>query len=90
MISRPFFLTSGVAHLTEIREDQECKFHEYLKHEQFSNWFTVPIKESDADSLGICVIGYRKIVPFVVDNSVEKLFFGIRQRYRDKYRRSHP
>lgn len=70
----PLFLTKAVAHLTSISEDQKCKFEQYLKDEQFSNWLTVPIKESDSDSLGICVIGYRKAVPFIVDSSVEKLF----------------
>ncbi|MEB3103941.1 helix-turn-helix domain-containing protein [Paenibacillaceae bacterium T2] len=70
----PLFLTKGVAHLTEIPEDQQCRFEQYLKAEGFSNWLTVPIKESDFDSLGICVIGYRKSVPFVVEKSVENLF----------------
>lgn len=70
----PLFLTKGVAHLTEIREDQKCKFEQYLKEEGFSNWLTVPIKESDVDSLGICVIGYRKRVPFIDESSVENLF----------------
>lgn len=53
-------------------EEGRCAFHESLDAEGFATWFTVPIKESDSNSLGICVIGFRDVVPFVMD--ADKLF----------------
>ena len=44
-----------------------CDFYHILTDEGFSTWFTVPIKESGFNSLGVCVIGFRQVVPLILN-----------------------
>ncbi|MBU9723174.1 MULTISPECIES: helix-turn-helix domain-containing protein [Bacillaceae] len=50
----------------------DCAFLEGLISENFESWFTVPIRQDDEESMGLCVIGFRTHIPLLMD--AEKLF----------------
>ncbi|MGD8191467.1 helix-turn-helix domain-containing protein [Brevibacillus ginsengisoli] len=56
----------------EFAEEDTCDFLNDLQSEGFATWFTVPIKESASNSLGICAIGFRHEVPLI--RNADKLF----------------
>lgn len=66
------FLESPVWCYDIIKADERCPFYESIEAERFATWFTVPIKEQDSDSYGVCLIGFRSFVPLFED--ANKLF----------------
>lgn len=75
----PLFWKGGVYHDTIMKDKNPCSFQQYIADEGFSNWLTVPIMENDSNILGLCIIGYRKVVPFVQAKSMERVFIEFGQ-----------
>lgn len=55
-----------------IKGKENCTFLTALEAENFQTWFTIPIRQENERSLGLCVIGFRSFVPLVLD--ADKLF----------------
>ncbi|RNB89684.1 GAF domain-containing protein [Brevibacillus fluminis] len=66
------FLTEPKCCHDPIDEELTCEFLTHLQDEGFATWFTVPIKESGSNSMGVCVIGYEEEVPLILN--ADKLF----------------
>ncbi|MED1795752.1 helix-turn-helix domain-containing protein [Brevibacillus nitrificans] len=56
------FLESPVWCYDIIKQDERCLFYDSIDAEKFATWFTVPIKEQDTESYGVCLIGFRSYV----------------------------
>lgn len=70
------FLESPVWCYDIIKADERCRFYESIEAERFATWFTVPIKEQDSDSYGVCLIGFRSFVPLFEDANRLFVEFG--------------
>ncbi len=67
------FLMEPVSSLYDVFDDNiQCPILAGLEQEQFQTWFTIPIRQEDDRSLGLCVIGFRTFVPLV--SGAKKLF----------------
>lgn len=65
------FLSRAICSYDTIDKEGQCFFYNNLK-ENFPTWFTVPIKESDSKTLGVCVIGFKKVAP--LSRNAQNLF----------------
>jgi sugar diacid utilization regulator len=68
----PQILTEPLCSSDAIDGKQDCAVLSCLDDEQFQTWFTIPIRQEDGGSLGLCVIGFRSFVPLLAD--ADKLF----------------
>jgi len=67
------FLLEPISSLFDvIDKSAQCPILTGLEQEQFQSWFTIPIRQEDSHSLGLCVIGFRSYVRLVI--GAEKLF----------------
>ena len=51
--------------------ENDCQFQRAIQTENFSSWFTVPLK-NEHESFGYCVIGFRDFVPLILE--LDKVF----------------
>lgn len=65
------FLSRAICSYHTINNEDQCIFYHYLD-EVFPTWFTVPIKESESKTIGVCVIGFNKVAP--LSNNAQILF----------------
>lgn len=65
------FLSRAICSYDSIDQEDDCFFYNHL-NESFPTWFTVPIKESDTKTLGVCVIGFNQVSP--LSNNAQILF----------------
>jgi sugar diacid utilization regulator len=66
------FLTEPTCCYDDMSDQVTSDFLKHIKDEGFATWFTVPIKESGSESLGVCVIGFLQQVPLILN--ANKLF----------------
>lgn len=58
----PLFLSRAICSYHTINNEDQCFFYHNLD-EIFPTWFTVPIKESESKTIGVCVIGFNEVSP---------------------------
>jgi hypothetical protein len=68
----PQLLTEPHCSFDYIAEKASCSFLSGLDAENFQTWFTIPIRQENEASLGLCVIGFRSFVPLLLD--ADRLF----------------
>ncbi|MDG5788855.1 helix-turn-helix domain-containing protein [Evansella sp. AB-P1] len=68
----PSLFTESFSSDDLISVQRHCSFFEGLEAENFQTWFTVPIRQDQEGSMGLCVIGFRSPIPLLM--GAEKLF----------------
>ncbi len=53
----------------------DCDFHQLMKKENISTWFTIPLKV-DENSMGFCIIGFHNFVPLISETEQIFVEFG--------------
>lgn len=70
------FLERSICAYDIQEETERCELLKSIESERFSVWFTVPIKESNSESYGVCVIGSRRNVKLVPGGRKLLIEFG--------------
>ncbi len=70
------FLERSICAYDIQEETERCELLKSIESEGFSVWFTVPIKESNSESYGVCVIGSRRNVKLVPGGRKLLIEFG--------------
>lgn len=68
----PNLMAEPLSSIDFINQQGHCAFLSALETEKFQTWFTIPIRQENQASLGLCIIAFRSFVPLVLD--ADKLF----------------